>query len=99
MEVKDFQNKIIEYDDKWDRKRKSVPNEQTVFNHLVEEVGELARQYVNREMRKDQYDEKEIEDAIGDMLVLLVRLADLRGLDIEEVISNVIKEGEKRLGE
>ena len=99
MEVKDFQNKIIEYDDKWNRKRKSVPNEQTVFNHLVEEVGELARQYVNRETRKDLYDEKEIEDTIGDMLVLLVQLADLRGLDIEEVILNVIKEGEKRLEE
>lgn len=99
MEVKEFQDKILELVSKWDRKRKVMPNEQEAFIHLVEEVGELARQYVNLQQRKDQYNENEIEDAIGDILVMLVKLAHLRGLDIEELILKNIEEQEKRLKE
>ena len=47
MEVKDLQNKIIELVSKWDKKREVVTSEQEAFTHLIEEVGELARQYVN----------------------------------------------------
>ncbi len=99
MEVKDFQNKIIELVSKWDKKRKVIPNEQGTFTHLIEEIGELARQYVNLEQRKEKYDEKELENAIGDALIQLVHLAHLRGLNIEEVIMKVIEEDEKRLQE
>ena len=99
MEVKDFQNKIIELVSKWDKKRKVVTSEQEAFTHLIEEVGELARQYVNLQQRKKLYDEKEVEDAIGDILVMLVKLAHLRGLDVEEIILKNIKEQEKRLEE
>ena len=99
MEVKDFQDKIIEFAAKWDKKRGALANEQGTFNHLVEEIGELARQYVNREKRKEQYDEKELENAIGDTMIHLVELAHLRGLNIEELILQVIEEDEKRLEE
>ena len=92
MEVKDFQNKIIELVSKWDKKRKVVANEQETFTHLIEEVGELARQYVNLQQRKKLYDKKEVEDAIGDILVMVVKLAHIRGLDIEELILKNIKE-------
>ena len=98
MEVKEFQKKIIEYVRKWDEKRGEISDEKTTFAHLVEEVGELARQYVNKEIRKDQYDEKEIEDAIFDILVQLIRLADLRNIDMEKLVLDSMKENEKRLG-
>ena len=99
MEVKDFQNKIIEYMSKWDKKRKVITSEQEIFTHVIEEIGELARQYVNQNERKDRYDEKELEDAIGDIFILLVRLVHLRGLNIEELILKTIKEGEKHFEE
>lgn len=98
MEIKEFQKKIIEYVRKWDEKRGKISDEKTTFAHLVEEVGELARQYVNKEIRKDQYDEKEIEDAIFDILVQLIRLADLRNIDMEKLVLDSMKENEKRLG-
>jgi NTP pyrophosphatase (non-canonical NTP hydrolase) len=99
METKDLQNKIIELISKWDKKRKVVTGEQEAFTHLIEEVGELARQYVNLQQRKKLYNEKEVEDAIGDILMMVVKLAHLRGLDIEELILKNIKEQEKRLEE
>ena len=99
MEVKDLQNKIIELVSKWDKKREVVTSEQEAFTHLIEEVGELARQYVNLQQRKKLYDKKEVEDAIGDILVMVVKLAHIRGLDIEELILKNIKEGEKHFEE
>ncbi|GEM_PF-3125460 len=97
MEVKELQARIIELMDAWDKKRNTVPNEQLTFNHLVEEVGELAREYVNKEHRKEKYNEKELENAIGDAFIQLVRLAHLRGLDIEEVVLKIIENDKKIL--
>ena len=97
MEVKEFQNKIIEFISKWDAKRKTTPSEQKTFNHLIEEIGELARQYVNQESRKDEYNKKEIEDAIGDILMQCIKLAHLRGLDIEETVLKIIKKEQELL--
>jgi NTP pyrophosphatase (non-canonical NTP hydrolase) len=92
MQTKELQTKIIEFLSKWDKERNDIPTKQKTFTHLIEEVGELARQYVNEETRKEQYDEEEVKNAIGDIFIQLVRLADLHGLDIEETITEIIKE-------
>ncbi len=99
MEIKDFQKKIVEYAAKWAKKRNVAPSEQGIFNHLIEEVGELAHQYVNLEQRKQFYDEKEVRDALADTAIQLVTLAHVRGWDIEELILESIKDGEERLKE
>jgi len=91
METKELQKQVIEFIALWDKKRSSAPNEQETFNHIVEELGELASQYVNKTSRKDKYDESEIENAIGDLLMQIIKLADQRGLDIETVITKIIK--------
>lgn len=44
MKVKDFQSKITKFISAWDNKRNVHPNEQFIFSHIVEEVGELARE-------------------------------------------------------
>ena len=91
METREFQNKILEFLAKWDEKRNDIPTKQKTFIHLIEEIGELARQYVNQETRKERYDEKEVENAIGDIFIQLTRLARLHGLDIEETVLKIIK--------
>jgi len=95
MEVKEFQNKINEFLAKWDKKRNDTPTKEKTFIHLMEEIGELARQYVNEETRKEKYDEKEVEDAIGDIFMQLVRLAKLHGLDVEETVLKIIEREQK----
>ncbi|MFA5355121.1 MAG: MazG nucleotide pyrophosphohydrolase domain-containing protein [Candidatus Paceibacterota bacterium] len=95
MTVKEFQSKIIEFLSKWDKKRKNTPDIQKTFNHLIEEIGELSRQYVNKGTGRGKYDEKEVENAIGDIFIQLVMLANLHGLDVEKIVSRIIKEEEK----
>jgi NTP pyrophosphatase (non-canonical NTP hydrolase) len=59
----------------------------TQYVKLQEESGELAKALLDN-------DQEEVIDAIGDMIVVLTNLAELRGLKIEDCIDsayNVIK--------
>jgi NTP pyrophosphatase (non-canonical NTP hydrolase) len=97
MEVKNFQHQIVEFVATWDKKRNTQPSEQLTFVHIVEEVGELAREYVNQKSRRDKFSEEELNNAIGDALMQLVQLASLRGLDIEDLIMKIIEDEQKLL--
>ena len=59
---------------------------------LVEEAGELCKAVLNE-------DRAEIEDAIGDMVIVLTSLSHLVGTDIEECINNSYKVIANRKGE
>ena len=91
MEVNKFQKEIVKFLKRWDKIRKAKPSKDETFFHIIEELGELARQYVNRESRKEQYNEAQIKDAIGDAFMQLIKLADLYGLSIEKIITDTIK--------
>ncbi len=97
MEVKEFQRKIVEFADKWDRKRNVIPNTHSNFIHLVEEIGELAHEYVSEEKRKDKFSKEKLENAIGDILLQTVELAHLHGMDIEELVLKIINDEEQRV--
>lgn len=97
MEVKQFQKQIAEFVAKWDKKRNVKASEELTFIHLVEEVGELAREYVNKQERKDKFSRAELENAICDILMQTVKLADMHGIDVEKAVGRVIREEEKLL--
>lgn len=97
MEVKELQNKIIEFAKKWAEKQKRELDEQITFNHLIEEIGEIASQYTNKKIRKNKYNKKELNNAIGDSLIHLIELAHINNLDIEKLITEIIKKDSKRI--
>ena len=66
-------------------------NDKTQYVKLMEEAGELAQALL-----KD--DNKEIKDAIGDMVVVLTNLASLRGFKIEDCINHAYNEIVNRTG-
>ena len=83
----------------WDIKRKVKPSEQATFTHLVEEIGELACEYVNKESRKDKFSDEKLNNAIGDALMQLVKLAHLRNIDVENLILKIIEDEQPLLKE
>lgn len=97
MKVEELKNKIVKFVSAWGTKRGVKFDEQSVFNHIVEEVGELAREYVNKFERKDKFNEEEFNNAILDSIMQLVYLAHLRNLDLEKSILKVIADEQKRL--
>ena len=71
--------------------------EQLSFAHLVEEVGELATEYVNKEARKGEYSTQKLENAIADIFMMLIQLIKVRGLDLEKLVLKAVEEEKKRL--
>ena len=66
-------------------------NSHTQFVKLQEEAGELAAALLN-------LDKPEIQDAIGDMVVVLTNLAELEGFAIEDCIDSAYTEISNRTG-
>ena len=95
--VKDKDNKKSKsvFDDirKWARVRGIYDSgdQKTQYIKLQEEAGELAKAILNR-------DDAEIQDAIGDMVVVLTNLAELSQLRIEDCIDVAYNEISKRKG-
>jgi NTP pyrophosphatase (non-canonical NTP hydrolase) len=99
MQTNELQAKMENYIDRWHRKRGVGSNEKESFIHLVEEVGELAAQYVNKEKRPEKYDPKEVENALGDIMFHIVEIARINNLQIESIITKIMVEEEVRLEE
>ena len=97
METNELQQKIIEFEKKWQEFRNYKNTEQGVFTHIVEEIGELATQFVNKEQRKEKYNDKELDNAIGDKIMHLIVLARMRGLKIENLLTEIMEEDIKRI--
>jgi NTP pyrophosphatase (non-canonical NTP hydrolase) len=57
----------------------------------MEEAGELAKALL-------QNDKEEIQDAVGDMVVVLTNLAELEGMSIEDCIDSAYTEISARTG-
>ena len=95
--VKDKDNKKSKsvFDDirKWARVRGIYDSgdQKTQYIKLQEEAGELAKALLDK-------DQAEIEDAIGDMVVVLTNLAELSKLRIEDCIDSAYDEISNRKG-
>ena len=66
-------------------------NSHTQYVKLMEEAGELAKALLNK-------DKPEIQDAVGDMVVVLTNLAELEGMSIEDCIDSAYTEISTRRG-
>ena len=87
------QNERFELIRKWATERGIYDkgNSHTQYVKLMEEAGELAAALLSNH-------EEEIEDAIGDMVVVLTNLAALEGLVIENCIDSAYNEIANRTG-
>lgn len=97
MEVKEFQIKIKNLMATWDKLKRKKYTPETVFYHLVEEVGELAKELVDEKRNPERYSKEKLIDAIGDILIYTVLLASLYKVDIEKLILNIIEQDKKRM--
>lgn len=77
----------------WGREHKiDNPDKQTI--KLLEECGELAH-----EISRNKYDTPEVKDAIGDIGVVIIILADILGYDFRECLDTAWCAIEDRTGE
>jgi len=97
MEVKAFQTQIKNLMRDWDKLKGKRYTLETAFCHLVEEVGELAKELVNKKRSPEKYNKEKLIDAIGDILIYAALLASLHKIDIEKLILTIIEQDKKRM--
>lgn len=93
MDIKEFQNKAWEIIDKYNKKQNTQHKKDTMFYHLIEEIGEIARQLHNEKdnWRKD-FDKENFDEELIDALFFLLIIAKDYNVNIEEVFNKKINE-------
>jgi NTP pyrophosphatase (non-canonical NTP hydrolase) len=96
MEIKELQKKADEIIEMGDKNFKCEHNlENTVF-HFIEEVGELISELGKPKFRNQKIDEENLEKEIVDVLIFLMRIANLNNIDVEKAFNNKINELKQR---
>jgi len=86
--------KVIE---DWAKKNERVHDKRTVFPHLVEEVGELAREYNNSLNNwREEFDKEKFSKELVDVITHCLLLAQDFEVDIDEVFKKKMIDWRKR---
>jgi NTP pyrophosphatase (non-canonical NTP hydrolase) len=67
-----------------------------VFLHLSEEVGEIARQLVNKNLAMREYDESNLKEEIVQAILDLLVLSEIHSIDLAEASVRKIDEMGRR---
>lgn len=67
-----------------------------VFLHLSEEIGEIARQLVNKNLAIRKYEESNLKEEIVQAILDLCVLSEIHRIDLPEALTGKIKEMAKR---
>ena len=97
MEIREMQNKITEFAKSWEKKWGVSQDERRTVMHLTEELGELAKEYINMDMRKSKFNKEKLNNAIADCFFQLFYLAEIRGLDLDKLLTETMDEDYKRI--
>ena len=99
MEIKKLQEKIKEFDKA--RGWENDWNLKDLMLNMNEEIGELWNliKWIDNEKQKKVISEnkEEMEDFIGDVLFLIIKIANQTNVDVEKSIQDVLDEYEKRM--
>ncbi len=91
MNINKFQEEIEDLFDKISKKRGNEHTKEEVFIHLVEEIGEVARQITNEKIRKDKFDHENLGEEISDSILFLIYLASQYGIDLSNSLKKDIE--------
>jgi NTP pyrophosphatase (non-canonical NTP hydrolase) len=96
METSELQNEANKIIESVDKKLNANHNEENTIIHLLEELGEVARQINNKNIRKIAQDRQNIEEELADVQMFIMRLATINNINIENAIINKIKKLKER---
>ena len=99
MKIKELQNKIAEFDNA--RGWENSWNVKDLMLNMSEEIGELwnLMKWVDDEKQKElvEKNKEEVENFIGDVLFLIIKIANQAKIDVDKSIQDVLNEYEKRM--
>lgn len=91
MEIKELQKRAEEIINEIDSKLGFTHDNKNLILHLTEELGEISRQILNPELKRQEMNTENLKEEIADVMLLLSKLANNNQIDIEEAIENKIE--------
>jgi NTP pyrophosphatase (non-canonical NTP hydrolase) len=96
MDIAEYQTKLLELFSEIDKlPNKKEHTKQSATVHLMEEIGEIARQVTSEYHRPEKFDKNNLGEELADVIMFIVVLAKLYEIDI----SNELKDSLGRLDE
>ncbi len=101
MDINELQKEVLEL---FSKIPKTIPNrvehtKQSALIHLMEEVGELARQVTNEHHRPEKFDRENLGVELADIFMYLVVLAKMYDVDLGREVKEGLNRIRKRLEE
>ncbi len=100
MDIKQFQKEILEVFSQMDK----MPNrrehtKQSALIHLMEEIGEVARQVTSEVHRPEKFDKENLGTELADTLMFIVLLAKLYNIDLSKEMQKSISRVKRKIAE
>ena len=100
MDIKQFQKEILEVFPQMDE----MPNrrkhtKQSALIHLMEEIGEIARQVTSEFHRPEKFDKENLGTELADTLMFIVVLAQLYDVDLSKEMQESISRVKRKIAE
>ena len=98
MEIKEMQEEAWKVIKEYNKKHGLEHKKETVFLHLIEEIGELARELAKEtnDWRKEGFSKEKVEEELVDVLAQILYFAKDQEIDIEEAFKSKILKLRKR---
>ena len=98
MDIKQFQKEILEVFSEMDK----MPNirehtKQSALIHLMEEIGEIARQVTSEYHRPEKFDKENLGTELADTLMFIVVLAQFYDVNLSKEMKKSISRVKKKI--
>lgn len=98
MEITEFQKEILKVFSEMDK----LPNrkehtKQSALIHLMEEIGEIARQVTSEYHRPEKFNKENLATELADSLMFVAVLAGLYRVDLSKEMKNSIERVRKKI--
>ena len=91
MDIEEIQKKIAEFVRHRANRKNFEITPEFIFIHLTEELGEVARQLVNKQIRPELFDEDNLKEEIVDVILDALVLSEACNISINEEIEKKMK--------
>jgi len=96
MEIEEIQKQVIEFEKKWAANKGFEFTEELSTIHLMEELGEIARQLFNKKARPEKFNEENLKEEIIDVILVSLCLADKLNINLSKELINKINKLNER---
>ena len=98
MEINKFKEQVLKTFSEMDK----LPNrkkhtKQSAVIHLVEEIGEIAKQVTNEYHRPEKFNKENLGEELADVMMFIVLLSEIYEINISKEMENSIKKVENKI--